>query len=87
MLRRIFGPRRDEMMGECRKLHNEELRDLYSSPGISRRRMTWAGHVARMAEEEEEEKKNKKNSYMLLVEKAVRKRPLGRPRHRFFLER
>jgi hypothetical protein len=52
VLRRIFGPRRDEVTGEWRKMHNEELRDLYSSPSIIRiiksRRMRWAGHVARM---------------------------------------
>ena len=52
VLRRIFGPRRDEVMGEWRRLHNEELNDLYSSPNIVRaiksRRMRWAGHVARM---------------------------------------
>jgi len=52
MMRRIFGPRREEVMGEKRKLHNEELNDLYSSPNIVRvikwRRMRWAGHVARM---------------------------------------
>jgi hypothetical protein len=51
VLRRIFGPKRAEVMGEWRKLHNEELHDLYSSPGIIRiikpRRMRWAGHVAR----------------------------------------
>jgi hypothetical protein len=54
VLRRIFGPRRDEMTGEWRKLHNEELHNLYSSPSIIRtiklRRMRWAGHVARMGE-------------------------------------
>jgi hypothetical protein len=54
VLRRIFGPKRDEVTGEGRKLHNEELRDLYSSPSIIRiiksRRMRWAGHVARMGE-------------------------------------
>jgi hypothetical protein len=63
VLRRIFGPMRDEVTGEWRKLHNEELRDLYSSPSIIRiiksRRMRWAGHVARMRE--------KRNSYRLLV--------------------
>jgi hypothetical protein len=52
VLRRIFGPKRDVVTGEWRKLHNEELRDLYSSPSIIRiiklRRMRWAGHVARM---------------------------------------
>jgi hypothetical protein len=54
VLRRIFGPKRDEVTGEWRKLHNEELRDLYSSPSIIRiiklRRIRWAGHVARMGE-------------------------------------
>jgi hypothetical protein len=52
VLRRIFGPRRNEVTGEWRKLHNEELHDLYSSTSIIRimksRRMRWAGHVARM---------------------------------------
>jgi hypothetical protein len=65
VLRRIFGPKRDEVMGEWRKLHNEELRDLYSSPSIIRiinsRRMRWAGHVARIGE--------KGKAYRLLVEK------------------
>jgi len=55
VLRRIFGPRRDEVMGECRRQHNEEINDLYSSPNfvwvIKSRRMRWAGHVARMGEE------------------------------------
>jgi len=55
VLRRIFGPRRDEVTGEWRRLHNEELNDLYSSPNIVRviksRRMRWAGHVARMGEQ------------------------------------
>jgi hypothetical protein len=76
VLRRIFGPMRDEVMGEWRKLRNEELRDLYSSPSIIRkiksRRMIWAGHVARMGE--------KRNAYRVLVGKPEGKRPLGRPR-------
>jgi hypothetical protein len=54
VLRRIFGPKGDEVMGECRKLHNGELHNLYSSPDIIRhsksRRMGWAGHAARMGE-------------------------------------
>jgi hypothetical protein len=79
VLRRIFGPKRDEVMGEWRKLHNEELRDLYSSPSVIRivksRRMRWAAHIARMGE--------KKNAYSLLVGKPEGKRPLGRPRCRW----
>ena len=76
VLRRIFGPRRDEVTGEWRRLHNEELNDLYSSPNIVRviksRRMRWAGHVARMGEE--------RGVYKFLVGKPEGKRPLGRPR-------
>jgi hypothetical protein len=79
VLRRIFGPKRDEVKGEWRKLHNEELCDLYSSPSIIRiiksRRMRWAGHVARMGK--------KRNAYRLLVGKPEGKRPLGRPRCRW----
>jgi hypothetical protein len=75
VLRRIFGPKRDEETGKWRKLHKEELHDLYSSPSIIRiiksRWMKWAGHVARMGE--------KRNAYGLLVGKPERKRPLGRP--------
>jgi len=78
-LRRIFGPRRDEVVGEWRRLHNEELNDLYTSPNIVRvikwRRMKWAGHVARMGEE--------RGVYRVLVGKPEGKRPLGRPRHRW----
>jgi hypothetical protein len=63
MLRKIFGPKRDEVTGEWRILHNEELNDLYSSPNIIRviksRRMRWAGHVARMGEG--------RGAYMILV--------------------
>jgi hypothetical protein len=76
VLRRIFGPKRDEVTGEWRKLLNEELHDLYSSPSIIRitksRRMTLAGHVARMLE--------KRNAYRLLVGKPEGKKPRGRPR-------
>jgi hypothetical protein len=77
VLRKIFGPKRDEVTGEWRKLHNEELHDLYSSPSIFRiikARMRWAGHVARMGE--------KRNAYRL-VGKPEGRRPLGRPRHRW----
>ena len=78
VLRRIFGPRSDEVTGECRRLHNEELNDLYSSPNIVRviksRRMRWAGHVARMYEE--------RGVYRVLVGKPEGKRPLGRTRRR-----
>jgi hypothetical protein len=74
VLRKIFGPKRDEVTGEWRKLHNEELHDLYSLPSIIRiiksRRMRWADHVARMEE--------KRNAYRLLVGKPEGKRPLGR---------
>jgi hypothetical protein len=75
VLRRIFRPKRDEATGEWSKLHNEELRDLYSSSSIIRimnsRRMRWAGQVARMVE--------KRNTYRLLVGKSEGKRPLERP--------
>jgi hypothetical protein len=76
---RTFGPKRDEVTGEWRKLHNEELRDLYCSPSIIRIikswRMRWTGHVAQMGE--------KRNVYRLLVGKPEGKRPLGRPRRRW----
>ena len=79
MLRRISGPRRDGVTGEWRRLHNEELNDLYSSPNIVRviksRRMRWAGHVARMDEE--------RGAYRVLMGKPEGKRPLGRPRRRW----
>jgi hypothetical protein len=79
VLRRIFGTRRDEVTGEWRRLHNEELNDLYSSLNIVRviksRRMRWAGHVARMGEE--------RGVYRVLVGKPEGKRPLGRPRRRW----
>jgi hypothetical protein len=79
VLRRIFGPKRDAMTGELRKLHDKEFPDLYSSPSIiiimNSRRMRLAGHVARMWE--------KRNAYRLLVGKAQGTRPLGRPRRRW----
>jgi hypothetical protein len=77
VLRRIFGPKRDEVTGEWRKLHNEELHIVYSSPDIRQiksRRMRWARHVARMGEE--------RKVYKVLVGKPEGKRPLGRPRRR-----
>jgi hypothetical protein len=79
VLRRIFGSKRDEVTGEWRNLHNEELRDLYSSPSIIRiiksLRTSWAGHVARMGE--------KRTAYRLLVGKPEGKRPLERSRRRW----
>jgi hypothetical protein len=79
VLRRIFGPKGDEVTGEWRKHHNEEIHDLYSSPNIVRviksRRMRWAGHVARMGEG--------RGVYRVLVGKPEGKRPLGRPRRRW----
>jgi hypothetical protein len=79
MLRRIFGPKRDETTGEWRRLHNKEFNDLYSSPNIIRvikaRRMRWAGHVAHMGE--------KRGAYGILVGRPEGRRPLGRPRHRW----
>jgi hypothetical protein len=80
VVRRIFGPnKRDEVTGEWRKLHNEELHILYSSPNIIRqiksRRMRWAGHVARMGEE--------RNMYRVLMGKLEGKRSLGSPKRRW----
>ena len=76
MLRRIFGPKKDEITGERRKLHNEELNDMYCSPNIIRmiksRRMRWAGHVAHLAE--------RRCVFRVLVGKPVGKRQLERPR-------
>jgi hypothetical protein len=78
MLRRIVGPKREED-GSWRKLHNDELHSLYSSPNIVRviksRRMKWAGHVARMGEG--------RGVYRDLVGRPEGKRPLGRPKHRW----
>jgi hypothetical protein len=78
-LRRIFGPKRDEVTGGWRKLRNEELHNVYSSPSIIRmiksRRMRWTGHVASVGD--------KRNEYRILVGRQDGKRPLGRPRHRW----
>ena len=76
VLRKIFGAKRNEITGEWRKLHNAELRVLYSSPNIinnlKSRRLRWAGHVARMEQF--------RNAYRVLVGKPESKKPLGRPR-------
>jgi hypothetical protein len=78
-LRRIFGPKRDELTGEWKKIRNEKLNNLYSSPNIVRviksRRVRWAGHVARMGEG--------RGVYKVLVGKPEGTRPLGRPRRRW----
>jgi len=78
VLRGIFGPKREEVTVEWRKLHKEELNDLYYSPNVVRviklRRMRWEGHVAR--------KRERRGVYRVLVGKPEGKRPLGRPRHR-----
>jgi len=79
VLSRIFGPKRDELRGEWRKLHNEELNDLYCSSSIFRviksRRIRWAGNVACMGE--------RRGVYRILVGKPEGKGPLGRPRCRW----
>jgi hypothetical protein len=79
MLRRLFRPKRDEVIGGWRKLHNEELHGLYSPPSIVRvikaRRMRWAGHVVRMEEV--------RGAYNVLVGRPEGRRPLGRPRRRW----
>jgi len=79
VLRKIFGPKRDEVKGEWRKLHIKELNDLYSSPNIVRmiksRRMRWASHVACMG--------LGRGVYKILVGKSEEKRPLGRPGRRW----
>jgi len=76
---KVFGPKRDEVTGEWRKLHNEELNDLYSLPNIVRvvksRGMRWAGHVAHMGKD--------RGVHRVLVGKPEGKRPLGRPRRRW----
>ena len=80
MLRRVFGPKREEITGDWRKLHNEELSDLYSLPNnvrvVKSRRMRWVeGVLARMGE--------RRGVHRVLVGKPEGKRPLGRPRHRW----
>jgi hypothetical protein len=79
VLRWIFGPKRDEVTGERRRLHKEELHALYSSPNIfwftKSRRFRWTGHVARMGE--------RRGVYGVWVGKPEGRRPLGRPRHRW----
>jgi hypothetical protein len=79
VLSRIFGPKRDEVTGEWRRLHNEELSDLSSSPniiwGIKSRTTRWAGHVAR--------KGVKRGAYRILVRRPEGRRPLGRSRRRW----
>ena len=79
VLRKIFRAKRDKITGAWKKLHNAELNSLYSSPSIIRnitqRQLRWAGHVARMEQS--------RNAYRILVSKPVRKRALGRPRHRW----
>jgi hypothetical protein len=76
VLRRIFAPKRDEVKVEWRKLHNEELYNLYTLPNIIRRiksrRMRWAGHVTRMGE--------KRNVYRILLWKPEGRRPIERPK-------
>jgi hypothetical protein len=79
MIKEIYGPKRDEVTGEWRRLHNKELYAVYSSPNIIRviksRRPRWAGHVARMGEG--------RGAYRALVGKPERRRALGRPRRRW----
>jgi len=79
VLRRVFGPKRDKVTGKWRKLHTEELTDLYSLPNIVRvvksRKMRWAGHVARMGEG--------RGVYRVLVGKPEGEIPMGRPRSRW----
>jgi hypothetical protein len=79
VLRKIFGPKKDGVTGEWRRLHDEELNDLYSSPNIIRviksRRMRWTGHVARMGEG--------RGAYKILVERPEGRGPFGRPSRRW----
>jgi hypothetical protein len=79
VLRRIFGPKRDEATGEWIRLHNKELKDLYSSPNMMRmiesRRLRWAGHLACVG--------GKRGAYAILVARPEGRTPLGRLRHRW----
>jgi hypothetical protein len=79
VLRRIFGPKKDEVTEDWRKLRNEELHNMYSSPNVIRmmksRIMRCLGHVARMGE--------KRNAYRILVGRPEGNRPIGRPRYRW----
>jgi hypothetical protein len=79
VLREIFGPKTDKVIGGWRKLHNEKLHNLYCSPSVIRvtksSMMRWAGHVARIG--------GKRNAYRILVRKPEGKSPLGRPRRRW----
>ena len=79
VLRRLIGSKGDNVIGECRKLHNEELNDLHSSPSVVRvvkaRRIKWMGYVMHMGE--------RKGIYRISVGRTEGKRPLGRPRHRW----
>jgi hypothetical protein len=79
MLRSIFGPQRELVAGDWRRLHNEKLHNLYASPYIIRamksRKMRWAGHVARV--------KEMRNAYSILVGRHEGKRPLGKPRSKW----
>jgi hypothetical protein len=82
VLRKVFGPKRDEVTGKWRKLHSEELNDLYTLPNVVRvvksRRMRWAEHVARMGED--------RGVHKVLVGKPEGKRQLGRPRRRWDIQ-
>jgi hypothetical protein len=79
LIRRLCGPRREEVAGGCRRLHNEELHNLYTSPNVIRviksRRMGWAGHVSVMGK--------MRNAYNILARKPEGKSPLGMPRRRW----
>jgi hypothetical protein len=79
VLRKIVGPKRERLTGDWRRLHNGELHALYSSPNIFRviksGRMRWTGNVARMGD--------RRGTFQVLVGRPERRRPLGRPRHRW----